>query len=69
LAIILKFVKRLGNRSIDATKKTAAIQGPKLATASETSNNTRVLCNVNINGAQKNQKRQNREVAIGADVV
>ena len=45
--------KRLGNRSsIDAIKKTAAIQGPKLATlsASETSNNTRVLCNVKING-------------------
>ena len=43
--------KRLGNRSTDATK-TAAIQGPKLATlsASETSNNTRVLCNVKING-------------------
>ena len=51
-AIILKYVKSLGNRSIDATKKTAAIQGPKLATlsASETSNNTRVLCNVKING-------------------
>jgi len=44
--------KRLGNRSIDAIKKTAAIQGPKLATlsASETSNNTQVLCNVKING-------------------
>ena len=44
--------KRLGNRTIDAIKKTAAIQGPKLATlsASETSNNTRVLCNVKING-------------------
>ena len=44
--------KRLENRSIDATKKTAAMQGPKLATlsASETSNNTRVLCNVKING-------------------
>jgi len=46
------FQKRLGRRSIDAIKKTAAIQGPKLATlsASETSNNTRVLCNVKING-------------------
>jgi len=44
--------KRLGNRSIDAIKKTAAIQGPKLATfsASEISNNTWVLCNVKING-------------------
>jgi len=44
--------KRLGNHSIDATKKTAAIQGPKLATlsASEKLNNTRVLCNVKING-------------------
>ena len=44
--------KRLGNRSINAIKKTAAIQGPKLATlsASETSNNTRLLCNVKING-------------------
>ena len=44
--------KRLGNRSIDATKKTAAIHRPKLATlsSSETSNNIRVLCNVKING-------------------
>ena len=52
LATILKCVKRLGNRSIDATKKTAAIQGPKLATlsSSETSNNIRVLCNVKIKG-------------------
>ena len=42
--------KRLGNRNIDAIK-TAAIQGLKLATlsASETSNNTRVLCSVKIN--------------------
>jgi len=44
--------KRLGKHSIDAIKKTAAIQGPKLVTlsASETSNNTQVLCNVKING-------------------
>ena len=44
--------KRFGNHCIDAIKKTAAIQGPKLPTlsASETSNNTRVLCNVKING-------------------
>ena len=43
--------KRLGNRSIDAIK-TAAIQGQKLAplSAFEISNNTRVLCNVKING-------------------
>ena len=42
--------KRLGNRGIDATKKTAAMQWPKLTTlsASETSSNTRVLCNVKI---------------------
>jgi len=44
--------KRLGNRSIDATKKTAGIQGPKLATlsTSETSSNTPLLCNVKMNG-------------------
>jgi len=52
LAIILKCVKRRGNRCIDAIKKTAAIQGTKLATlsASETLNNTRVLCSVKTNG-------------------
>jgi len=44
--------KCLGNYSIDATKKTALMQGAKLAafSTSDKSNNSQVLCNVKING-------------------